>query len=186
MSNSDKADYGFHNESARSKRSQDKGWGPRQAAEASSGVDISIPYSNPPTDRLMAFYAEFAERYDTDLIDTFSYMAPSDAVAGLMQLKLPRDAAILVAGHGTAQAGKPLSAADYSCVNGADLPAEKPSVGPRQNVYCDLFELDMTVPFGPQVAARNGGAHYNAVICFGVFGFGPPHLNDLPRIMDAT
>ncbi|HCA13980.1 MAG TPA: hypothetical protein DEO58_04185, partial [Alphaproteobacteria bacterium] len=90
------------------------------------------------------------------------------------------------AGHGTAQAGKPLSAADYSCVNGADLPAEKPSVGPRQNVYCDLFELDMTVPFGPQVAARNGGAHYNAVICFGVFGFGPPHLNDLPRIMDAT
>ena len=186
MSSSDTADDGSHNESARSKRSQDKGWGPRHAAEASSGVDISIPYSNPPTDRLMAFYAECAERYDTDLIDTYSYMAPSDAVAGLMQLNLPQDAAILDAGHGTAQAGKPLAAAEYSCVNGADLPAEMHSVGARQNVYCDLFELDVTVPFGPQVAARNGGAHYNAVICFGVFGFGPPHVNDLPRIMDAT
>ena len=153
MSSTDPADDGSRNESARAKRSQDQGWRPTHAAEASSGVDISIPYSNPPTDRLMAFYAQWAERYDADLIDTYGYMAPSDAVAGLMQLNLPRDASILDAGHGTAQAGKPLAAAEYSCVNGADLPAEMHSVGARQNVYCDLFELDVTVPFGPQVAA---------------------------------
>ena len=103
MSSSDTADDGSHNESARSNRSQDKGWGPRHAAEASSGVDILIRYSNAPTDRLMAFYAECAERYDTALIDTYSYMAPSDAVAGLVQLNLPRDAAILDAGHVTAR-----------------------------------------------------------------------------------
>ena len=37
-------------------------------------VDISIPYSNPPTAKLMAFYAAWAENYDTDLIDTYGYM----------------------------------------------------------------------------------------------------------------
>ena len=111
------------------------------------------PLFQPADQPAEAFYADCAERYDTDLIDTYSYMGPSDAVAGLMQLNLPRDASILDAGHGTAQAGKPLAAAEYSCVNGADLPAEMHSVGARQNVYCDLFELDVTVPFGPQVAA---------------------------------
>ena len=33
-------------------------------------VDISIPYSNPPTDKLMELYAAWAENYDTDLIDS--------------------------------------------------------------------------------------------------------------------
>ena len=68
-------------------------------------VDISIPYSDPPTDKLMEFYAAWAENYDTDLIDAYGYMAPTDAVAGLMTLGLPADARILDAGCGTGQAG---------------------------------------------------------------------------------
>lgn len=186
MGGTDPPDDGSRNESARARRFQDKGWRPTHAAQASSDVDISIPYSNPPTDRLMAFYAEWAERYDADLIDTYGYMAPSDAVAGLMQLDLPQDAAILDAGCGTGQAGTLLAAAGYSCVDGADLSAEMRAVAARHDVYRDLFEMDMTAPCGPQLAARNGGARYDAVICVGVFGFGPPHVEDLPRIMDAA
>ena len=53
-------------------------------------IDISVPYSNPPTDQLMDFYASWAEHYDTDLIDAYGYMAPTDAVAGMMTLACRR------------------------------------------------------------------------------------------------
>ncbi|MGB1419057.1 MAG: hypothetical protein ACPG67_06835, partial [Candidatus Puniceispirillaceae bacterium] len=69
-------------------------------------IDISIPYSNPPTDQLMDFYASWAEHYDTDLIDAYGYMAPTDAVAGMMTQGLPSDAHILDAGCLNFGAGK--------------------------------------------------------------------------------
>ncbi len=83
-------------------------------------VDISIPYSDPPTDKLMEFYAAWAENYDTDLIDAYGYMAPTDAVAGLMTLGLPADARILDAGCGTGQAGALMAAAGFTNIDGAD------------------------------------------------------------------
>ena len=42
----------------------------------------------------------------------------------------------------------------------------------------------MTAEYAPQIADYN--APYDAVICVGVFGYGPPHVSDLPRIMDAA
>ena len=147
-------------------------------------VDISIPYSNPPTDKLMEFYAAWAEHYDTDLIDTYGYMAPTDAVAGLLTQGLPADARILDAGCGTGQAGALLAAAGFTHVDGADLSPKMREVATRLGVYKTLYHLDMTVEYAPQIAEY--GARYDAVICVGVFGYGPPHVGDLPRIMDAA
>ena len=159
-------------------------------------VDISIPYSDPPTDKLMEFYAAWAENYDTDLIDAYGYMAPSDAVAGLMTLGLPADARILDAGCGTGQAGALMAAAGFNNLVGADLSPEMREVAARLGVYQSLYHLDMTADYAPQIAeyARpDDGPHdapydapYDAVICVGVFGYGPPHVGDLPRIMDAA
>ena len=147
-------------------------------------VDISIPYSDPPTDKLMEFYAAWAETYDSDLIDAYGYMAPADAVAGLHALGLPQDARILDAGCGTGQAGALLAAAGYTRVDGADLSPEMRAVAGRLGVYRNLFHLDMTADYAPQLAEFGGP--YDAVICVGVFGYGPPHVGDLPRIMDAA
>ena len=159
-------------------------------------VDIAIPYSNPPTDRLMEFYASWAEHYDADLIDAYGYMAPTDAVAGLMTLGLPSDARILDAGCGTGQAGALLAAAGFTNIDGADLSPEMRDVAARLGVYQRLCHLDMTADYTPQLAdcaqpedASHHAPHdalYDAVICVGVFGYGPPHVGDLPRIMDAA
>ena len=158
---------------------------------ATGTVDISIPYSNPPTDTLMAFYASWAERYDADLIDAYGYMAPADAVAALTMMDVPKDARILDAGCGTGQAGALLAAAGYDHVDGADLSPEMRAVAARLGVYRHLYELDMTADYAPQIAAALGtdiapATPYDAVICVGVFGYGPPHIEDLPRIMDAA
>ena len=158
-------------------------------------VDISIPYSDPPTDKLMEFYAAWAENYNTDLIDAYGYMAPTDAVAGLMTLGLPVDAHILDAGCGTGQAGALMAAAGFNNLDGADLSPEMREVAARLGVYQSLYHLDMTADYAPQLAAALGtdiapvpvpATPYDAVICVGVFGYGPPHIGDLPRIMDAA
>ena len=99
-------------------------------------IDISVPYSNPPTDQLMDFYASWAEHYDTDLIDAYGYMAPTDAVAGMMTLGLPSDAHILDAGCGTGQAGALLAAAGFTMY-------------PKQ-----LLELVEMVRLRPEMAER--------------------------------
>ena len=163
-------------------------------------VDISIAYSNPPTDRLMALYADWAEHYDADLMDAYGYMAPADAVAAMAAMAdqgmIARDARILDAGCGTGQAGALLAAAGFTHVDGADLSAEMRDVAARLGVYRQLFELDMTAPYeldyGPDSGREDqaGGAPdagtYDAVICVGVFGYGPPHVDHLPLIMDAA
>ncbi|MAA77051.1 MAG: hypothetical protein CML73_03340 [Rhodobiaceae bacterium] len=147
-------------------------------------LDISIPYSNPPTDRLMDFYASWAENYDTDLIDAYGYMAPTDAVAAIMTLGLPSDARILDAGCGTGQAGALLATAGFTHLDGADLSPEMRAVAARLGVYQRLYHLDMTTDYAPQIV--DFGRTYDAVICVGVFGYGPPYVEDLPRIMDAA
>ena len=169
-------EHGFKN----SKRQGGEWLPPRMRKD----VDISIPYSDPPTDKLMEFYAAWAENYDTDLIDAYGYMAPSDAVAGLMTLGLPADARILDAGCGTGQAGALMAAAGFNNLVGADLSPEMRAVAARLGVYKSLYHLDMTADYAPQIADYD--APYDAVICVGVFGYGPPHVGDLPRIMDAA
>ena len=158
-----------------------KDWLPPQMR---GDVDIAIPYSNPPTDKLMAFYAAWAENYDADLIDAYGYMAPTDAVAGMMTLGLAPEARILDAGCGTGQAGALLAAAGFTHVDGADLSPEMREVAARLGVYRTLYHLDMTADYAPQLADYD--APYDAVVCVGVFGYGPPHVEDLPRIMDAA
>ncbi|MGB1871641.1 MAG: class I SAM-dependent DNA methyltransferase [Candidatus Puniceispirillaceae bacterium] len=177
---------------------------------ATGEIDISVAYANPPTDELMALYAAWADSYDTDLTDVYGYRAPADAVAALIALDVPRHARILDAGCGTGQAGALLAAAGYTHVDGADLSPEMRAVAARLGVYRHLFDLDMTADYAPQLAAANEAAGakisddgaadgrpdvphdarptriYDAVICVGVFGYGPPHINDLPRIMDAA
>ena len=58
------------------------------------------------------------------------------------------------------------------------------TVAARLGVYKSLYHLDMTADYAPQIAPYD--APYDAVICVGVFGYGPPHVDDLPRIMDAA
>ena len=77
-----------------------------------------------------------------------------------------------------------MAAAGFNNLDGADLSPEMRAVAARLGVYKSLYHLDMTADYAPQIADYN--APYDAVICVGVFGYGPPHVGDLPRIMDAA
>jgi hypothetical protein len=72
-----------------------------------------------------------------------------------------------------------LAARGYSHIDGADLSDEMRAVAAEHGVYQKLFSLDMTDHYG--ISDR-----YDAAICVGVFGFGPPHIEHLHHIMGAV
>ena len=75
-------------------------------------------------DELMAAYKEWADKYDTDLIDEMGYVAP--VIAGKLLLKYVNDPAveILDAGCGTGLVGAFLSENGYSNITGLDYSPE--------------------------------------------------------------
>ena len=142
---------------------------------------IRRTYEDPPTEELMSVYAAWANDYDSDLIDGHGYKAPEDAVDSFVELGLAKNIRILDAGCGTGMVGLLLRAAGFTQIDGGDLSAEMRAVAEGHDVYKRLFQLDMTSDYG--IAAEDA---YDAVICVGVFGFGPPHLQHLHYIMSAA
>jgi len=160
---------------------QDHGKRAAGMKSASRNEMIKRTYEDPPTDELMQVYAAWADNYDADLLDEHGYMAPHDAVEGFITLGVPKDARILDCGCGTGIAGQLLFDAGYHHIDGADLSAEMRNVAAQRGIYQHLFELDMTDDYG--IAPDQA---YDAVICVGVFGFGPPHVEHLHHIMGAV
>ena len=155
----------------------------RQASKASQVVvdndHINIAYSNPSTNALMDMYAKWAKDYDKETVSGHGYAAPQDAVAGFAKIVTDTNAHILDIGCGTGLAGVLLAARGYSHIDGADLSDEMRAVAAEHGVYQKLFSLDMTDHYG--ISDR-----YDAAICVGVFGFGPPHIEHLHHIMGAV
>ena len=140
---------------------------------------INIAYSNPSTSALMDMYAAWARDYDRETVSGHGYAAPQDAVAGFADIVTDRKARILDIGCGTGLVGVLLAARGYSYIDGADLSEEMRAVAAEHGVYSDLFRLDMTDDY-------NISNRYDAAICVGVFGFGPPHIQHLHHIMGAV
>ena len=149
------------------------------ASAMTKNAMIKKTYEDPPTDELMQIYAAWATEYDSDLIDGHGYRAPHDAVAGFLALNLDKDARILDVGCGTGMVGLLLRDAGFTTIDGADLSDEMRDIAASHGVYQNLFALDMTADY-------NIATPYDAVICVGVFGFGPPHVPHLHLIMDAA
>jgi predicted TPR repeat methyltransferase len=142
---------------------------------------IRRTYENPPTDELMTVYSEWAKSYDSDLIEGHGYKAPEDAVAQFCNLDLAADARILDCGCGTGIVGELLNKAGFTNIDGADLSDDMREIAAGLGVYKRLFGLDMTADYN--IAAKDA---YDAVICVGVFGFGPPHVEHIHHIMGAA
>lgn len=140
---------------------------------------INIAYSNPSTSALMDMYAAWAKNYDRETVSEHGYAAPQDAVTGFARIVPDMNARILDIGCGTGLAGVLLAARGYSHIDGADLSAEMRAVAAKHGVYHNLFTLDMTDDYGIDDP-------YDAAICVGVFGFGPPHVEHLHHIMGAV
>lgn len=155
----------------------------KQDSKASSVMvdndHINIAYSNPSTSALMDMYAAWARDYDRETVSGHGYAAPQDAVTGFADIVADKKARILDIGCGTGLVGVLLAARGYSHIDGADLSEEMRAVAAEHGVYRDLFRLDMTDDY-------NISNRYDAAICVGVFGFGPPHIEHLHHIMGAV
>ena len=130
-------------------------------------------------DELMVAYKEWADKYDTDLIDEMGYVAP--VIAGKLLLKYVDDPAveILDAGCGTGLVGAFLSENEYSNVTGLDYSQEMLAQAKGKNVYQTLIQCDLTQTLD---IAENT---YDAIISVGTFTsghVGPEALGELVRI----
>jgi len=127
----------------------------------------------------MAAYKEWADKYDTDLIDEMGYVAP--VIAGKLLLKYVNAPAveILDAGCGTGLVGAFLSENGCSNITGLDYSQEMLSQAKGKDVYHALIQCDLTQILD---IAENP---YDAIICVGTFTsghVGPEALDELVSI----
>ncbi len=130
-------------------------------------------------EELMAAYKEWADKYDTDLIDEMGYVAP--VIAGKLLLKYIKGPAveILDAGCGTGLVGAFLSENGCSNITGLDYSQEMLTQAKGKDVYQALIQSDLTQ------AMDIAGNTYDAVISVGTFTsghVGPEALGELVRI----
>ncbi|MDH3376618.1 MAG: class I SAM-dependent methyltransferase [Gammaproteobacteria bacterium] len=124
-------------------------------------------------------YEQWAQNYDTELIDDLGYVADREACAVFASVVTDRGARILEAGCGTGLAGKRLAAMDYSDIHGVDFSEEMLAIADSRNVYASLAAHDLTRPL-PDAPP------YDAALCVGVFAFGPLRSGHIHHVVDVV
>lgn len=131
------------------------------------------------THELMAAYAEWADRYDGDLLDEMGYVAPVIASKLLQEHLEDKDARILDAGCGTGIVGEVMSKDAYSNITGLDYSADMLEKAREKKVYKELSQADLTKPLSTPDDT------YDAIISVGTFTcghVGPSAFGELVRI----
>ena len=127
---------------------------------------------------VLSLYAEWAERYDSDL-DEFGYVAPQLATEAFMTLVEDTHALIYDAGCGTGVVGKLLGEQGYNNIVGADFSDEMRKLAENIGAYTRLEYAD----YGKAVDIND--ATYDAIISVGVYTarFNGVFLREMLRIL---
>ncbi len=130
-------------------------------------------------DELASVYAEWADNYDTDLVDEMGYQAHRD-VAEMLHATLGHAACrVLDAGCGTGLVGIELKRLGYQNIDGLDYSQAMLDVAAGKGLYQVLMQGDL---MGLLDVATD---HYDAVTCVGTFTLGhvgPNAFRELIRI----
>jgi predicted TPR repeat methyltransferase len=128
---------------------------------------------------LAAAYTEWADHYDSDLLDEMGYVAPAIA-SDLLQHYLHNKAALILdAGCGTGLVGQVLHHKGYNHLDGLDYSQTMLEKAKDKGVYQALSQGDLT----SRLLIANDC--YDAVISVGTFTcghVGPAALSELVRI----
>jgi len=130
-------------------------------------------------EELATVYGEWAEQYDTDLIDEMGYVAPAIAAQLLQGYLEDQSAKILDAGCGTGLVGAGLHQKGYRNLEGFDYSAQMLEKAKDKEVYNKLHQGDLT---GRLDLPANS---YDAIISVGTFTcghVGPEAFDELIRI----
>lgn len=136
-------------------------------------------YGKKTTEDSRKLFDAWAPTYDNELIHDLGYAGPREACKVLDSLVPDRSARILDAGCGTGLVGDELIAAGYKDIHGYDIAGEMLAIARERRIYVSLLEHDATQAF-------EADPLYDAAICVGMFGFGPPYPADLRHVVNAV
>ena len=126
-----------------------------------------------------AEYDDWAATYEADLLGRLGYVAHERVVAAALARQPARESAILDLGCGTGLAGRELRRHGFSRIDGADFSAQMRRLAARCGAYDRVVEYDV-IQHQPPLQG------YDLLICVGVFGFGPPHLEHLHHAVSTV
>ena len=115
------------------------------------------------TEELMGIYGNWAQGYETQLLDEWGYTSPQTAVKLLASAMQLDEVHVLDAGCGTGLVGLALSEAGVAYLTGIDYSPGMLAEARQKGVYQGLDCMDMNQPL-----AISAGV-YDAVTCIGTF-----------------
>ena len=124
-----------------------------------------------------AYYTEWAESYDRELIEN-GYRTPERCAAALARF-VDVDAAILDVGCGTGLSGRAMAETGFTNISGRDVNAAMLEVARATSVYRDLTVTDPADPFPFEPG------EYAALAAIGVIGIGAAPASLLGEAVDA-
>lgn len=130
-------------------------------------------------DDKLRHYDEWAESYESDLVDDLDYVAhrdASDIFAGLIENRSSR---VLDVACGTGLVGEYLAGLGYDYIDGADFSGGMLTRAAARKVYRNLWQHDFTRPKKPDQA-------YDALICVGLFSFALPEIRHLHHVVECV
>lgn len=125
-------------------------------------------------------YDAWAADYDSDLLQTYGYVAPRIAAKAFVETAPDRQASIIDLGCGTGLAGCELAARGYTRIDGLDISPGMLARARGLGIYRQLLRGDLT----KRTAIPE--ASYDALISVGAFGgghVGPENLREFIRVV---
>lgn len=148
-----------------------------RATRDSSALDSRLArnYGEKNSDEVRLTYRDWADAYDSELLDEFGYQAPNAAVETLHKRLPSLDSVILDMGCGTGLVGELLHNLGYRHLDGLDLSPEMLEKATARGIYRTLGEADLTETLEIERI-------YDAVICVGVFSHQRNQAFDLVKL----
>ena len=147
-------------------------------AGAQADIHTKILTAN-TTEELMGIYDNWAQGYETQLLDEWGYTSPQTAVKLLASAMQLDGVHVLDAGCGTGLVGLALSEAGIARLSGIDYSPGMLAEARQKGVYQALDRMDMNQPLAIAADA------YDAVTCIGTFTsrhVAPEALFELVRV----
>ena len=121
-------------------------------------------------------YDEWAQTYDSDLVDDLGYVAFREAGDIFMEFVPDRSTRILDVACGTGLAGAYLQQHGYKNVDGADLSMNMMAIANQRELYRSTWQHDFTKPASLEKP-------YDALLCIGMFSYAVPMITDMHNVV---
>lgn len=132
--------------------------------EAAALLERAYAIDSDATSR--ALYRDWAQTYDTTMIDGLRYRSPTLVAQLLGEHLADRAAAVVDIGCGTGLAGQVLAGLGFTCIDGLDISPEMMQVAGQRGVYRHFVAADLNRPLDLP------DAHYDGATCCGTFTHG--------------